>query len=178
MLWELFITFLMIGLVSFGGGYAMIPLIEMEVTKHDWMTTQQFTDIIAVAGMSPGPIATNSAVFVGYETAGLMGAIASITGMIVPSFIMVVVVSGLFYKVNKSRIIRSAFYGLRPVITGLIFYAAIRFSYSNHLANGISWNLAGLFLIFAASLVALLRFRLHPFYILFGSGIAGVVLYS
>lgn len=89
-LFELFWMFLLIGFVSFGGGYAMIPIIEIEVIKKGWMTTQEFTDVIAVAGMSPGPIATNSAIFVGYQVEGITGAIAAGLGMVIPSLLLVI----------------------------------------------------------------------------------------
>src|SRR5690625_4425103 len=100
----------MIGFISFGGGYAFIPVIEMEVTKSNWMTTQEFTDVIAIAGMSPGPIATNSAIFVGYEVAGLSGAIVSAFGMVLPSLAIILAISSFFYKINEHRITKAAFY--------------------------------------------------------------------
>jgi len=95
---ELFKTFFIIGFISFGGGYAMIPVIETEVTAHNWMTTQEFTDIIAIAGMSPGPIATNSAIFVGYQIAGFPGAVVSALGMVLPSLMIILIVAAFFLQ--------------------------------------------------------------------------------
>ncbi|MDV2685590.1 chromate transporter [Alkalihalophilus lindianensis] len=175
---ELFRTFFMIGLVSFGGGYAMIPVIEREVTSSGWMTTQEFTDIIALAGMSPGPIATNSAVIVGYQTAGVPGAIFSALGMVLPSLIIILIVATFFFKASKNRILQSAFYGLRPIIVGLIIYAAVTFAISNNLIGSLTYKSMSLLLIFILSLFALIRLRFHPAYVIILSGLVGVLLYS
>lgn len=176
--WDLFITFLMIGFVSFGGGYAMIPVIERQVTEHGWMSIQDFTDVIAVAGMSPGPIGTNSAIFVGYQVAGLTGAVFAAAGMVLPSLLIVVLVGQFFSKMDKNPWVQFAFYGLRPIITGLIFYGAIRFAISNHIIGDLSRETLWAMLFFSASLLALLRFRMHPFYVIIISGLSGVAIYS
>jgi chromate transporter len=179
MLWELFRTFLMIGFVSFGGGYAMIPVIEMEVAKHGWMTTQEFTDVIAIAGMSPGPIATNSAIFVGYQTAGLSGALVSAAGMVLPSLSIILLVATVFYRLHKNKSVKSAFYGLRPIITGLIIYAAIRFAISNEVISMVfSWHMVSLLSIFSLSLIGLFRFRMHPAFVILLSGLAGITFFG
>jgi chromate transporter len=178
-LWELFSTFFIIGFVSFGGGYAMIPVIETEVSQHGWMTIQQFTDVIAIAGMSPGPIATNSAILVGYSTAGVTGAIISALGILLPSIILVIGVATFFTKLHHYPIVKSIFYGLRPIVTSLIIYAAISFSISNNLFSlKVSWQTVSLLLIFGLSLFALLKLRWHPAYVIVLSGLVGVVLYS
>ncbi|MEQ6377881.1 chromate transporter [Bacillaceae bacterium S4-13-58] len=175
---ELFLTFLMIGFVSFGGGYAMIPVIEMEVSNHGWMTTQEFTDVIAIAGMSPGPIATNSAIFVGYKTAELPGAIVSALAMVIPSLLIILIIATFFFRFNEKPLVKSAFYGLRPIITGLIVYAAIKFAISNDvLSTEVSWHTLSLLMIFGLSLFALIKLRMHPVLVIALSGIVGVVLY-
>jgi len=178
-LWELFSTFIIIGFVSFGGGYAMIPVIETEVSQHGWMTTQQFTDVIAIAGMSPGPIAMNSAVLVGYSTAGVIGAIISALGILLPAIILVIVVGTFFIKLHHYLVVQSIFYGLRPIVTSLVIYAAISFALSNNMISPvISWKTVSLLLIFALSLIALLKLRWNPAYVIVLSGLVGVVLYS
>nr|WP_269435807.1 chromate transporter [Gracilibacillus suaedae] len=174
---DLFWTFLMIGFVSFGGGYAMIPVIEMEVSQHGWMTTQEFTDVIAVAGMSPGPIATNSAIFVGYQTAGLSGAIVSAFGMVIPSLMIILIIATFFFKFNELPIVKSAFYGLRPIITGLIIYAAIRFAITNNVIGDFSFQTFSLLMICVLSFFALMKLRMHPIYVIALAGFFGVVLY-
>lgn len=176
-LFDLFKTFLMIGAVSFGGGYAMIPVIELEVSKHGWMTTQEFTDVIAIAGMSPGPIATNSAIFVGYQTAGLPGAIVSAIGMVIPSLVIILVLATFFYKFNEHNLVKSAFYGLRAIITGLIFYAAINFAISNNLVGSWSWETFALLTIFGLSLFSFIRLKLHPLLVIIISGMIGIIIF-
>lgn len=139
MYWDLFFSFFKIGFVSFGGGYAMIPLIEFEVQSNNWLTAQQLTDAIAIAGMSPGPIATNSTVFVGFQVAGIPGAIVSAFAVSLPSLLIVVLIA-LFMNRMKSdnSLMDSAFYGLRPVIAALIMYAAINFAVQNDIIQGMS----------------------------------------
>jgi len=179
MLAELFVTFLVIGFVSFGGGYAMIPVIERQVVEtHGWMSYEQFADVIAVAGMSPGPIAINSAIFVGYQTAGVAGAVAAAAGMVVPSLTIILLISLFFYKVNQSRIVQSAFYGLRPIITGLIIYAGITFAMRNGVFGAWNWQTAVLIAIFLFGLFALFRLRLHPVYVILLSGLAGAAFFG
>jgi chromate transporter len=169
----------MIGFVSFGGGYAMIPLIQEEVVyRHEWMTGAQFSDVIAVAGMSPGPIATNSAIFIGYSQAGIIGAATATLGMILPSLIIILIVGTIFYKVKQNKLMKSAFYGLRAIITGLIIYAAILFAVSNDLVSSFSWHTFSLITIFLVSLAALIFYRVHPVYVIAVSGLVGVALYG
>jgi len=171
--------FLLIGFVSFGGGYAMIPFIQEEVVnRHAWMTTQEFSDVIAVAGMSPGPIATNSAIFIGYGEAGVIGAMIAAAGMVIPSLLIILVVGMVFYKVQKSKLVKSAFYGLRPIITGLIMYAAFIFAVNNELISSISWHSLSLIGIYLASLAALIYFRIHPAYVIILSGLVGIAVYA
>ena len=179
LLWELFRSFFFIGAVSFGGGYAMIPVIEAEVSKYEWMTIQQFTDIIALAGMAPGPIAANSAILVGYSTAGITGAVVAALGILLPSIIIVLLVATFFSKLNHYTIVKSIFYGLRPIVTGLIIYGALNFALSNNLITmNVSWHTLSLFVIFNLSLIALLKLNWHPIYVIMLSGLAGVTLYS
>ncbi|MFA9556781.1 chromate transporter [Evansella sp. AB-rgal1] len=175
---ELFLVFCMIGAVSFGGGYAMIPLIEREVTSKGWLTTSEFTDIIAVAGMSPGPIATNSATVVGYSVAGIPGAIVSSLAMTLPSLVIILVIAILFMRFNEHELVKSAFYGLRPIITSLIIYAAINFS----IANGVisptfSLEMILLVFIFLGALFSLLFLKIHPALVIVLSGIIGVFVF-
>jgi chromate transporter len=169
----------MMGFVSFGGGYAMIPIIETAVTEYGWMSTQQLTDMIAIAGMSPGPIATNSAILVGYSTAGIAGAIISAIAILLPSMILVILVAAFFIKLHHNPTVESMFYGLKPLVTGLILFAAISFAQSNHLVTlNISFRSVSLLVIFGLSLFALLKLRWHPAYVIVLSGLVGVTLYS
>src|SRR5690625_7366439 len=100
MYWSLFLSFLKIGFVSFGGRYALVPVIEYEVQAHQWLTTQEFTDAVAIAGMSPGPVATNSAVFVCYKVGVMLGATISAISVSIPSLIIVVLLSIFMYRMK------------------------------------------------------------------------------
>ncbi len=180
---QLFLTFLLIGAVSFGGGYSMIPVIEREVVhRHAWMTLPEFTDAVAVAGMSPGPIATNSAIFVGYRMAGVPGALAATVGTVLPSLIAVLIAATFFRKVKNSDLIHKGFYGLRPIITGLIFYAALTFAIGNGVIptsfGSIGWETLATLAIFLVSLVALTKYKTHPIVVILLSGLAGAALFS
>lgn len=177
-LWQLFWTFFKIGCFSFGGGYAITPVIEKDAVAYGWLTPAEFTDAVAVAGMAPGPIATNSAVFVGYKTAGLAGALSATAGIVLPSLIIVIILAAFFYKIHRHRHVKAVFYGLRPVVSGLIVYAAIRFGMNGGLLGTFAWQGIFALLILIGALVALLRFRLHPVVVLLMSGLAGVVVYS
>lgn len=178
-LWQLFKTFLMMGFVSFGGGYAMIPLIGDAVTKYHWMTAEKFTNMIAIAGMSPGPIATNSAILVGYSAAGYMGAMISVLAILLPSILLVIIVSTFFMKIHHNSIVQSMFYGLKPIVASLIIYAALSFALTNHIITfHPTFRTMSQVVIFGLSLFALLKLRWHPLYVILLSGLVGIALYT
>lgn len=188
---ELLFSFIKIGLFSFGGGYAMIPLIQKEIEMHGWIRPSEFVDIIAIAEMTPGPIAVNSATFVGYKTAGLLGSMVATIGVALPSMILILAVSGFFFKIQKKPLNMMIFYGIRPVITGLIasagvfvaetaiFKKEVSLEAFNYLFNKPAdfFDFGGI-LILVASLVALIKFKMHPILTIAGAGAAGVVIYS
>lgn len=181
-LWELFTTFLMIGAVSFGGGYAMIPVIQREVMEHQWMSLTEFTDAIALASMSPGPIATNSAIFIGYQVAGVSGAVVSSIGTILPSLLIILALASFLYKIKQSEWLRKGFYGLRPIVAALIFSAGITFAVGNGVIpesfDTIQTDTMGLIIIFVAALIALVRYKVHPVAVIFISGLAGTAFFA
>ncbi|MCJ7841274.1 chromate transporter [Lederbergia sp. NSJ-179] len=175
---ELFFVFLIIGAVSFGGGYAMIPAIGTEVSSRGWLTTSEYTDIVALAGMTPGSIASNSATAVGYQVAGLPGAIVSSVAITLPSVIIVLIIAMFFYKLNQNKWVQSAFYGLRPIMTSLVIYAAIHFAISNGvLSLHLSWHMISLFFISLGSFIALSYFNIHPTLVILFAGIIGVAIF-
>ncbi|MCZ8519959.1 MULTISPECIES: chromate transporter [Paenibacillus] len=178
MLWTMFITFLKIGLFSFGGGYAMIPLIRHEVLGHGWLADQRFTELVALAGMAPGPVATNSATLIGYEAAGAPGAFAATTGMILPSLILIIVLSAFLFRWEKADWVATTFYGLKPVITGMIFYAAVHFLLPREGLPWLTWHTAGMFVIVGLSLFALVRYKLHPLAVLALSSLLGIAFFQ
>ncbi|MFC5653687.1 chromate transporter [Paenibacillus solisilvae] len=176
MIWGLFITFLKIGLVSFGGGYAVIPMIQFEVSANEWMTSGDFQEAVSLAGMAPGPIATNTATLIGYKAAGILGAAASTFGMVLPSLTVVVLMAAFFFRLQHNQWVKSSFYGLRPVITGLIAYAAIHFGFPAG-ETGFTWVTVCTLLICAGSFYLLLKYRLHPIMVIIAAGVAGIILF-
>lgn len=132
-MWQLFWTFLKIGAFSFGGGYAMIPLIEREViVRHKWIERTDFLDMMILAQSSPGPIALNTAVFIGYKTRGLGGAIAAMLGIIIPSFTMILLIALLFADIRYNPWIDAAFKGMRPAVVALIVMPILALSKTVH----------------------------------------------
>lgn len=123
---ELFLTFLKIGFIMFGGGYAMIPILRYEVVlKHQWISEQEFVDVIAVAESTPGPIALNSATYVGYKVAGVAGAVLASLGIVLPAFILMLAIAIMFTKFYAHYIIRGVLNGIRGAVVGLILSAII-----------------------------------------------------
>ncbi|XID90695.1 chromate transporter [Paenibacillaceae bacterium WGS1546] len=179
MLFDLFLTFFMVGLVSFGGGYAMIPLIQQEVlNRHHWMDAAQLSDIVAVAGMSPGPIATNIAIAVGYHQAGTIGAAVASLAMLLPSLALILAAGKLLIRYRNNDLVKSSFFGLRPVVAGMIVYAAIVFAQHSGMTfafDGLAWSQL---LIFAGSLFALVYLHKHPISVLLVSGLVGIAVYG
>ncbi|HOV64777.1 MAG TPA: chromate transporter [Spirochaetia bacterium] len=120
--------FFKIGLFSFGGGLAMIPLIEKEVTTHGWIPAREFADIVAISQMTPGPLAVNAATYVGYRVAGFWGSASATLGVFLPSFIIVLIVASFMKKFQENWIVNTVLKGLRPATIGLISSAVVLFS--------------------------------------------------
>lgn len=126
---QLFLTFLQIGATTFGGGYAMIPLIQREtVEKKHWVTDGDILDIVAIAESTPGPIAVNAATFVGYQTAGFWGAACATFGLVLPSFLIILLISLLLRQFASLRAVRYAFLGIRAAVLALIVSAVRKFA--------------------------------------------------
>jgi chromate transporter len=187
---KLWITFLKIGLFSFGGGYAMIPMIEKEIEGNGWLSAAEFFDIIAIAEMTPGPIAVNSATFVGYRAAGVLGGLVATLGVSIPSLVLILIISRYFFKFQNHPLNTVMFYGIRPVIAGLITTAAVFVSETAIFKEELSINLItkifkqplevlniSSILIFIISLVALKKYKLHPILAIALSGGLGVLLF-
>ncbi|MCM8710148.1 chromate transporter [Clostridium sp. SYSU_GA19001] len=168
---DIFITFFKIGLFSFGGGYAMLPLIQREVVNiHNWVSTKEFIDIVAISQITPGPIAINSATYIGYKTAGIIGSIVATLGVITPSIIIMIIISTFFIKFKNNKNVEYAFLGLRPATVGLIAAAAILVAYDSF----IDYKSV---LIFLAAFIASFKYKLDPILLSVLAGIAGYLLY-
>ena len=122
---KLFWEFLKIGAFTFGGGYAMIPLIQQAVLKNNWITEKQLVDFIAVSESTPGPLAVNMSTYIGMRTAGIGGALAATLGVVLPSFLIILLISGCYKKFQDSNIVRGAMAGLQPAVVALIATALL-----------------------------------------------------
>lgn len=180
----LFFSFFQIGLLSFGGGYAAMPLIREQVVElHGWLSMQQFADIITIAEMTPGPIAVNSATFVGIQIAGLPGAIIATLGCIAPACIIVTLLGAAYYKYKGLSLVKGVLSGLRPAVIAMILSAGL--SLFNLATNGnkaffdipvcIDYLAIDIFIL---AFIILRVFKINPIYAIAGSGVLGVVLYG
>ena len=171
--WQLFYAYTKIGIFGFGGGYAMLSLIQHEVVdKYHWLSLAEFTDVIAISQMTPGPIGINSATYTGYTVTGnVWGAILATVAVSLPSFLMVLAISMFFAKFRENRYVSAAFTGLRPVTIGLIAAAALV------LMNGDNFIDYKSVLIFVAAFMLSWKFNVHPILMICLAGIAGVILY-
>ncbi|MBQ8868812.1 MAG: chromate transporter [Oscillospiraceae bacterium] len=122
---ELFLTFFKIGLFTFGGGYAMLPLIQSEVQLKGWMSQSELVDFIAVSESTPGPFAINIATYVGSQTGGILGSVCATLGVVMPSFIVILIVARCYEKFKESRVVNGVLSGLRPAAIGLIGSAVL-----------------------------------------------------
>ena len=175
----LFWTFFKIGLFTFGGGYAMLPLIRQEVTAFGWIAEKRLPDLIALGESTPGPIAINLATYIGAEQAGVAGAVCATLGVVLPSFLVILLVAKFYLKFRKSRAVEGLLCGLRPAVVGLIGSAAVSMTQTVLFPSGIS---AGTFTggtfwfslaVFAVTLIAAFR-RIHPVLLLLGAAALGI----
>lgn len=169
---KLYLSFLQIGLWGFGGGYGMLALIQNEVvTRHGWLTTTEFTDIVAISQMTPGPISINCATYVGYTVTGsVWGSAVATMGVITPSIVLMSLVSFFYVKLKKNRYISTVIRALRPITVGLILSAALILLNRENFIDYKS------FLLFAGALVAGYK-KVNTVYIILGAAILGYVLY-
>ena len=176
---ELFITFFKIGLFTFGGGYAMLPLIQKEVLAHDWMEIEEIINFIAVSESTPGPFAINCATYVGMETGGVLGAICATLGVVLPSFIVILCVARFYKKFKESKIVSSVMTGLRPAVIGLICSALVSMILTVFFPNGFDFGgieIPDLLVSLAIAVVmTILVFKkVHPIIIIILSAVAGI----
>ncbi len=185
---KLFTTFFQIGLFTFGGGYAMIPMITDKVLDAGWITTDQLIDFIAISESTPGPFAINIATFIGMKTGGPLGALCATLGVVLPSMIVIILVVKVFTKFSQSPYVKGALSGIRPAVIGLI--ASAVWSIGNTIllhssAYGLNWqagpvtvNVTALVLFFIM-LAVFFRFKkLHPAFLILISAGLGIIAYG
>ncbi|MEF9923558.1 MAG: chromate transporter [Muribaculaceae bacterium] len=170
---QLIWAYLKIGLFGFGGGYAMLTLIQKEVVGSGWITNNTFTDIVAISQMTPGPIGINSATYIGYVvTNSIWGSIVTTTTVVLPSFFLVLFTSHFVQRHKNSDVIKGIFSGLRPVIVGLIASAALL------LMNKENFTDYSYSIIIAITSFCLVYFtKIHPIFVIILAGIAGLLIY-
>lgn len=183
---QLFYTFFKIGLFGFGGGYAMISMIQGEVvTRYQWLTTSEFTDIIALSQMTPGPIGINSATYVGYtaivnagysHAIGVIGSVIATVSVVLPSFILMIFISRFFLKYQKHPTVESVFRGLRPGVVGLLAAAALVLMNGENFGNN-SYQVIISSVLFAGTFIASYRYKINPILLIIIAGVIGYLCY-
>ena len=177
---ELFLTFLQVGTVSFGGGYAMISLIRENVMAHGWLTEEELLNMIAVSESTPGPIAVNMATFVGSAQGGVLGSLLATLGVVLPSFVIILIVAKCYKRFKSNKLVVGAMNGLKPAVVGLIAAALLSLSGTVFFPQGLSANVFGAAQfyvslgIFAVAVVLAFK-KLHPILIILLSAVIGVI---
>ena len=187
---QLFYTFFKIGLFGFGGGYAMLSMIQGEVvTRYGWISASEFTDIVAVSQMTPGPIGINSATYVGYSAVvnagyatwvGIAGAAVSTLAVIMPSFLIMLALSRLLLRYKNHPTVKSIFATLRPSVVGLLASAALLLmnteNFGSPSTSSMQFGLS--LLLFISSFIAVWRFKVSPILLIILCGAIGGIIYS
>lgn len=180
---KLFITFFKIGLFSFGGGYAMIPLIQKEIESRAWISPSEIVDIIGLAQIAPGSIAVNSATFVGYKVSGILGATIACLGCALPSLIIILLIVKFIFEDNIFT--KLLFYGIRPVVAGLIVTAAILVGKTGLFKVAVSsvnihnlipsLNITGTVLLIV-TVIAIIKYKINPIFTIIFSAAVGILV--
>lgn len=184
----LFITFFEIGLFGFGGGYGMLSLIQNETVEHwQWLSSSEFTDIVAISQMTPGPIGINSATYAGYTAVinagysvpmGVLGSLTATFALVLPSLILMILISRLFMKYMKTQAVQSVFAGLRPAVVGLLAVATLLLCTSENFSSPSenAWQFWISVLLFVATFVGTMFFKINPIKMILMSAFAGLLL--
>ena len=185
---SLFLTFLKIGAVSFGGGYGMIALVKEEVLAHNWCTETEFFNFIAVAESTPGPIAVNMATFIGSSQAGILGSLCATLGVILPSFIIILIIASVFTNLLKFAGVKAGINGIKPVVAGLIIVTGITLMLTSIIGiktvkDSISFDYKALIIFAVVATISILfnkfsKKKISPILLIIISAILGLILYS
>ena len=178
---QLFYTFFKIGLFGFGGGYAMLSMIQGEVvTRYDWVSTQEFTDIVAISQSTPGPIGINAATYVGFTATGsIWGSVIATFAVVLPSFILMLTISKFFLKYQKHPAVEAVFSGLRPAVVGLLASAALVLMNVENFGSPTDDTYTFVFsiIIFLVAFIGTKKYHANPILMIIACGIAGLILY-
>lgn len=185
---KLFWTFFKIGLFGFGGGYGMLSLIQMEtVRNHHWLTSAEFTNIVAISQMTPGPIGINSATYCGFtaihntgmgNALSVLGSLVATFSLVLPSFVLMILISKMFMRYMKARVVQSVFDGLRPTVVGLLAAATIMLLNKENFGSPVdtTWQFIISVLLFAATFYGTLFVNINPIKMIGYAAIAGLLL--
>lgn len=173
---QLLLSYLKIGFFGFGGGYAMLSLIQNEiVVQNGWMTNAEFTDIVAISQMTPGPIAINSATYIGYTVAGFWGSVVATVAVCLPALTLMILITRFFLLLRDNRYVKGAIIGMKPVVVGMIGAAALLLMFPKSddgasFIDGWSWTL------FAVAMIASYK-KVNPILLIVLGAVAGVTIY-
>lgn len=175
---SLFLTFLKIGAFTFGGGYAMIPLIQQEVINHGWLDTEELIDFIAISESTPGPLAVNVSTFVGMQTGGILGALCATLGVVLPSFVIILIVAKVFEKFQRSKIVNGAMIGLKGSVVGLIGAALITTGISvfGNAVKTVNVKEIVAALVMIAGLAFGIKKKVSPIILILASAVVGIIV--
>ena len=185
---SLFYTFFMIGLFGFGGGYGMLSLIQNETVEHwHWLTSSQFTDIVAISQMTPGPIGINSATYCGYTAVinagysmpiGILGSLTATFALVLPSLILMILISKMFMKYMHHHSVESVFQGLRPAVVGLLAAATLLLCTADNFSTPTTdwWQFMVSCLLFIAAFIGVMFVKINPIRMILYCAIAGLIL--
>lgn len=177
---ELFLTFLSIGAFTFGGGYAMLPLIQKAVLDNEWLTEEAIVNFIAVSESTPGPFAINIATYVGMETGGILGSVCATLGVVAPSFVIILIVARVYKQFQESKIVKGCMDGLRPTVIGLIGAAVLTIGKTVFFPTGFAvanidfYNIAVSLLICVIGVLLIFKKKVHPIILIIISAVLGI----
>lgn len=180
---KLFLTFFRIGLFTIGGGLATLPYLQELATKYGWITSEELINMIAISESTPGPIGINVATFVGNDIAGLSGGIVATLGLITPSIIIIIIIAHYFAQFSETHIVRSAFYGIRPAVAGLIGAAGFQiakislFNIDKYYDTSKILDFFDLksLVLFAIILFLVNKYKKHPIVYIVGAAVVGII---
>ena len=176
---ELFLTFMKIGAFTFGGGYSMIAMIQYEAEQHSWLSQSELVDFVALSESTPGPLAVNMATFVGMKTGGLLGAVIATLGVVLPSFVIILIIAKCYQRFKTSKAVDSVMSGLKPAVVGMIGAAFLSVGRTVFFPSGLQadrftqasfWVFLG---IFAVSAVLVFK-KVNPIKIIVLSAAVGI----
>lgn len=180
---ELFMVFFKIGLFAIGGGLATLPFLQELVSKYGWITSEELLNMIAISESTPGPIGINTATFVGHTMGGVLGGIIATIGTVTPSIIIIIIIAHYFSRFSEEPVVQSAFYGIRPAVTGLIAAAGFEVAkialfhidkYTETKSILALFDIKGI-LLFGIMLFLITKYKKHPIIYLIGSAIIGII---